>query len=156
MPLLNGLEAVRQMRAELPQLKIVVLTVYTDTPTAVGAFRAGARGYVPKVAPAEEFVTAVEEVARGRAYVSPLVAKDLIDVLMEVAAPAAGDAPALTARQREVLQLVAEGRTMKEIAAILNISPRTAESHKYDVMRALGIDTTAGLIKYAMSHRLVG
>ena len=157
MPLLNGLDAIRQIRSQLPRIKVVVLTMYTDTETAVGAFRAGARGYVPKVAAAEEFIAAVEEVSRGRAYISPLVTKDVIAMLMEVAAPGAAAAGSqLTARQREVLQLVAEGRTMKEIASILHISPRTAESHKYQVMQTLGIETTAGLVQYAVRSRLVG
>jgi len=156
MPLLNGLDAIRQIRTRFPRVKVVVLTMHTDTEIAVGAFRAGARGYVPKIAAAEEFITAVEEVSLGRAYVSPLVTKDLIAVLMEVAAPDAPAGPQLTARQREVLQLVAEGRTMKEIASILHISPRTAESHKYQVMQVLGIETTAGLVQYAVRSKLVG
>ena len=156
MPLLNGLDAIRQIRSQFPRIKVVVLTMYTDTETAVGAFRAGARGYLPKVAAAEEFIAAVEEVSRGRAYISPLVTKDVIAMLMEVAAPEAAAGSQLTARQREVLQLVAEGRTMKEIASILHISPRTAESHKYQVMQALGIETTAGLVQYAVRSRLVG
>jgi len=156
MPLLNGLDAIRQIRARHPAIKIVVLTMHSDTETAVAAFRAGARGYVLKVSPQEEFVEAIEHVAKGLAYVSPLVAKDLIDVLLEAARPDDVKRDRLTPRQREVLQLVAEGRTMKEVAAILNISPRTAESHKYEIMQVLGVDTTAALVQYAIRTKLTG
>ncbi len=94
--------------------------------------------------------------AKGLAYVSPLVAKDLIEVLMEAARPEGEGEARLTKRQREVLQLIAEGRTMKEVASVLNISPRTAESHKYEIMQVLGVDTTAALVQYAVRVKLVG
>ena len=155
MPLLNGLDAVRQIRACHAGIKIVILTMHADTQTAVTAFRAGARGYVLKVSPEHEFITAIEQVALGRAYVSPLVAKDLIDVLIEAARPEEGN-ELLTTRQREVLQLIAEGRTMKEVASILNISPRTAESHKYEIMQVLGVDNTAALVRYAVRVKMTG
>ena len=155
MPLLNGLDAIRQLRASHPEIKAVVLTMHGDTQTAVSAFRAGARGYVLKVSPEEEFIAAIGEVAKGRAYVSPLVTKDLIEVLIEARSPEPEGGAPLTARQREVLQLIAEGRTMKEVAAILHISPRTAESHKYEIMKALGLGTTAALVQYAIRLRLI-
>jgi DNA-binding NarL/FixJ family response regulator len=155
MPLLNGLDAIRQIRARRPNVKIVVLTMHKETQLAVDAFRAGASGYVLKVSPGEELITAIEQVALGRAFVTTLLAKDLISVLMEAAgAQGAGESP-LTPRQREVLQLVAEGRTMKEVASILKISPRTAESHKYEIMQVLGVDTTAALVQYAVRLKLV-
>ena len=156
MPLLNGLDAIRQIRTRRPNVKIVVLTMHKETQLAVDAFRAGASGYVLKVSPGEELITAIEQVALGRAFVTTLLAKDLITLLMEAAA--GGESPAespLTPRQREVLQLVAEGHTMKEVAAILNISPRTAESHKYEIMQVLGVDTTAALVQYAVRLKLV-
>jgi DNA-binding NarL/FixJ family response regulator len=156
MPLLNGLDAIRQIRATRPEIKIVVLTMHTDTAMAVSAFRAGARGYILKVSPQEEFIDAIGHVARGLPYVSPLVTSDLMDVLIEAARPAGSEGPKLTPRQREVLQLIAEGRTMKEVASILNISPRTAESHKYEIMQALGVDTTAALVQYAVRTKVVG
>jgi DNA-binding NarL/FixJ family response regulator len=156
MPGLNGLDAIRQLRARNPGIKAVVLTMHADTATAVSAFRAGARGFVLKVSPEEEFITAIDQVSKGFAYVSPLVAKDLIDVLLEAGAPAKEDTPRLTPRQREVLQLIAEGRTMKEVASILKISPRTAESHKYEIMQTLGLDTTAALVQYAIREKLIG
>jgi DNA-binding NarL/FixJ family response regulator len=156
MPLLNGLDAIRQIRASYPGTKFVVLTMHEDASIAVSAFRAGARGYVLKVSPEEEFITAIEHVAKGQAYVSPLVAKDLIDVLIEAARPESEKRDRLTPRQREVLQLIAEGRTMKEVATILNISPRTAESHKYEIMQVLGVETTAALVQYAVRAKLTG
>jgi len=154
MPGLNGLDAIRQIRARRPGTKIVVLTMHRDTQLAVEAFRAGASGYVLKVSPAEELVRAIAEVAQGRGYVTTLLAKDLIAILLEARGQAADDRP-LTPRQREVLQLIAEGRTMKEAASILNISPRTAESHKYEIMQVLGVETTAALIQYAIRLKLV-
>lgn len=154
MPLLNGLDAVRRMRARRPSLKIVVLTMHNDTQMAVEAFRAGATGYVLKVAAGEELILAIQEVAQGRPHASALLGKDLITILMEAGGTASGDTP-LTARQREVLQLIAEGRTMKEVATILNISPRTAESHKYEIMRVLGATTTAALVQCAMRLKLI-
>jgi DNA-binding NarL/FixJ family response regulator len=154
MPGLNGLDAIRQIRARRPGTKIVVLTMHQDTQMAVEAFRAGASGYVLKVSPAEELVRAIAEVAEGRGYVTSLLAKDLITILLEARTDAPGGPP-LTPRQREVLQLIAEGRTMKEVASILNISPRTAESHKYEIMRVIGVETTAALIQYAIRLKLV-
>jgi DNA-binding NarL/FixJ family response regulator len=154
MPGLNGLDAIRQIRARRPGTKIVVLTMHQDTQLAVEAFRAGASGYVLKVSPAEELIRAITEVADGRGYVTSLLAKDLITILLEARADSAGGTP-LTPRQREVLQLIAEGRTMKEVASILNISSRTAESHKYEIMRVIGVETTAALIPYAIRLKLV-
>jgi DNA-binding NarL/FixJ family response regulator len=155
MPLLNGLDAIRQVRARWPGMKVVVLTMHRETQLAVDAFRAGASGYMLKVSPGEELITAISQVALGRAYVTTLLTKDLITVLMEAGREgASGDGP-LTPRQREVLQLIAEGRTMKEVASILHISPRTAESHKYEIMQTLGVDTTAALIQYALRLRMV-
>jgi len=156
MPLLNGLDAIRQIRACHPGIKVVVLTMHGDTTMAVSAFRAGARGYVLKVSPPEEFVAAIEHVAKGLAYVSPLVAADLIDVLIEAAKSHGDGGDQLTMRQREVLQLIAEGHTMKEVASILRISPRTAESHKYEIMQVLGVNTTAALVHYAVRAKLTG
>jgi len=154
MPLLNGLEAVRQLRERQPETRIVVLTMHRDTHLAASAFRAGVSGYLLKISPSEELVKAIREVAQGRSYVTSLLAKDLINLLMDTA-PRENEAP-LTARQREVLQLIAEGRTMKEVAGLLNISPRTAESHKYDIMQALSVRTTAELVQCAVRMKLVG
>lgn len=154
MPLLNGLDAVRQIRARHPEARIIILTMHSDTHLAAEAFRAGVSGYLLKVSPGEELINAIREVAQGRSYVTTLLAKDLINLLMDAGTPREDGSP-LTPRQREVLQLIAEGRTMKEIAGILNISPRTAESHKYDIMHALSVQTTAELVQYAIRLKLV-
>jgi DNA-binding NarL/FixJ family response regulator len=155
MPLLNGLDAIRQIRARRPDTKVIVLTMHQETQLAADAFRAGASGYLLKVSPGEELITAIGQVALGRAYVTTLLAKDLITLLLEaVRQTSTADTP-LTPRQREVLQLIAEGRTMKEVASILHISPRTAESHKYEIMETLGMKTTAALIQYAVRLKLI-
>ena len=155
MPLLNGLDAIRQIRARRPDIKMIVLTMYQETQLAVDAFRAGASGYLLKVSPGEELIAAIQQVALGRAYVTTLLAKDLITVLIEAADKGSTGETLLTPRQREVLQLIAEGYTMKEVASILHISPRTAESHKYEIMQTLGMETTAALIQYAVRAKLV-
>lgn len=155
MPLLNGLDAIRQIRLRWPNAKVIVLTMHRETHLAADAFRAGASGYLLKVSPGEELITAIREVAQGRSYITTLLAKDLITVLMDAGRPASEGSP-LTLRQREVLQLIAEGRTMKEVAAVLGISSRTAESHKYEIMQVLGAQTTAALVQYAMRIKLVG
>jgi len=155
MPLLNGLDAVRQIRARRPDARIIVLTMHQDTHLAAQAFRAGVSGYLLKISPGEELINAIREVAQGRSYVTTLLAKDLITLLLETGSPARSDDAPLTLRQREILQLIAEGRTMKEVASILNISPRTAESHKYEIMKTLGMETTAALIQYAVRLKLV-
>jgi DNA-binding NarL/FixJ family response regulator len=155
MPHLNGLDAIRRIKADRPRVKFIVLTMHTDPDLAVQAFRAGASGYVLKVASGEELVRAIEEVSHGRAYLSSFIAKDLISIMVEAKREAAEEGSKLTPRQREVLQLIAEGRTMKEVASILNISQRTAETHKYAMMEVLGVDTTAALIQYALRLKLV-
>jgi DNA-binding NarL/FixJ family response regulator len=155
MPLLNGLDAIRQIRSRRADAKVIVLTMHRDTQLAADAFRAGASGYLLKISPGEELINAIHQVAQGRAYVTTLLAKDLITLLMEVRGdPRVEDSP-LTPRQREVLQLIAEGRTMKEAASILHISPRTAESHKQEIQRVLGVGTTAELVQYAIRKKLV-
>jgi DNA-binding NarL/FixJ family response regulator len=155
MPVLNGLDAIRQIKASRPGVKIVVLTMHVDPDLAVQAFRAGASGYLLKASAGEELVNAVRQVAQGRSYLTSLIAKDLISVLLEVRKESAGENERLTGRQREVLQLIAEGRTMKEVASILHISPRTAESHKYEIMDVLGVRTTAELVQHAIRMKLV-
>ncbi len=155
MPLLNGLDAIRCIRAASPAVKIVVLTMHSDTQLAVDAFRAGASGYMLKTSPAEELITAIQEVAEGRAYVTTQLSRDLTSLLVEAGDRSQLGDSALTARRREVLQLIAEGKTMKEVAAILNISPRTAETHKYEIMQALGVQTVAELVLCAVRMKLI-
>lgn len=151
MPEMNGLDAVREIRARHPDAKIVVLTMHRDAHLAADTFRAGVAGYLLKISSSEELISAIREVALGRSYVTTLMAKDVIGTLMT--SGHASQAPVLTARQQEVLRMVAEGKTMKEVASVLNISVRTAESHKYEMMQVLGVKTTAGLIQYALRHK---
>jgi DNA-binding NarL/FixJ family response regulator len=155
MPLLNGLDAIRQIKNARPATHIIILTMHIEPDLAVQAFRAGASGYLLKTSSGEELVDAVQQVAQGRAYLTSLIAKDLISVLLEAKKESPADGERLTARQREVLQLIAEGRTMKEVASLLNISPRTAESHKYEIMGLVGAKTTAELIQHAIRMKLV-
>lgn len=154
MPGLNGLEAIRQIRKLRPSTKILALTMHSEPTLVAEALKAGASGYVLKSSAVEELERAIREVLLGRTYVTSLIAKDVFSVLMESGGSANAE-PQLTTRQREVLQLIGEGRTMKEIANTLNISPRTAESHKYDMMQTLGCKTTADLIRHAVKLRLV-
>ncbi len=155
MPNLNGLDAIRQLKRAGTRSKIVFLTMYADAHLATEAFRIGASGYLLKQSAGDELVSAINEALRGRTYVTPLIARDVIERLMDPAGAASQSTPKLTPRQREVLQLVAEGRTMKEAAAILSISTRTAESHKYQMMQTLGCRTTADLVRYAVTSGIV-
>lgn len=155
MPVLNGLDAIRQIHAQQPRLKFVVLTMHADTELAVQAFRAGASAYLLKVSPGDELIAAIRAVHEGQLYLSSLIPKDLSSVLIEARSEGIGGEPRLTPRQRDVLQLIAEGKTMKEIASTLGISQRTAESHKYDMMQTLGVKTTAALVQHAIRIRLV-
>jgi DNA-binding NarL/FixJ family response regulator len=155
MPLLNGLDAARQLKRDGVAAKIVFLTMHSEAQLAAEAFRAGASGYVLKSSAGEELIAAIHEVAKGRAYVTPLITKDVLSFLIGAARQGRQPAVKLTPRQREVLQLVAEGRTMKEVASILNISARTVESHKYDMMESLGVQTNAELVQYAIKIGLV-
>ncbi len=156
MPGLNGIDAIRRIREIQPNSKIVVLTMHDDPQLAAQAFRLGAAGYVLKSSPGEELITAIHEVAQGHAYLSPMIAMGFINVLLESHREEPKPAGNLTGRQREILQLLAEGKTMKEIAHILHISPRTVESHKYETMEILGVTTTAELVQHAIRLKLVG
>ena len=155
MPLLNGIEAARQIRKAHPQTKLIFLTMHPDATYATEAFRAGASGYVLKNSAASELVTAIQEALKGRTYLTPLVAKDAIASWVQAPSQPEMPSAALTSRQREILQLVAEGRSAKDIASILNISPRTVEFHKYRIMEVLGLRSTAELTQYAIKHGIV-
>ncbi len=155
MPLLNGIEAARQLQKTETRAKIIFLTMHPDATYAAEAFRAGASAYVLKSSAASELVTAIQEALKGRVYVTPLVAKEVLHTLMEGSPENEKPAHQLTSRQREVLQLVAEGRSTKEIAGILQVSPRTIEFHKYRIMEELGLRTTAELTQYAIKHGIV-
>lgn len=155
MPLLNGIDAIRQILEEQPQVKVVMLTMHPDQTYATRAFDAGASAYVLKHSASDELVTAIREVLRGVTYVSPALRNDALDEHLDQTRRHAKPTLELTARQREVLQLLAEGKSAKEIAHVLNISSRTVESHKYKMMDDLGLKTTAQLVQYAVKHGLV-
>jgi DNA-binding NarL/FixJ family response regulator len=153
MPLLNGLEAGRQIKQKSRNVKLVYLTMNEDPDLAAEAFRAGASGYLLKSSAASELTTAIREVAQGRTYITPLVAEGLVEALQHTSARKPGED--LTPRQREVLQLLAEGRSMKEVASLLNLTPRTVAFHKYQMMEQLKVKSTAELIQYAVKHHIV-
>jgi DNA-binding NarL/FixJ family response regulator len=150
MPVLNGFDAVRSIKANGSDARIIFLTMHDDATLLSEAFRCGASGYILKQAAGEELVNAIREVAHGNNYVSPLVT-DLPDEPLPIHTQKA----TITPRQREVLELISRGMTMKEIASHLNISTRTAESHKYEMMQTLGVDSTAELIKYSLRLGLI-
>ena len=154
MPLLNGIDAVRQVRKSQRDIKIIFLTMQTDPSYAAAAFEAGASGYVPKHAAPAELVTAIQYALQDKQYVSPLVAGNLMEFYKN-GEQKSGDASKLTPRQREILQLLAEGHPVKEIATLLNLSSRTVEFHKYRMMDELGIQTLAELIRFAVEHHIV-
>ena len=153
MPLLNGLEAGRQIKQAQRNVKLVFLTMNEDPDLAAEAFRAGASAYLLKRSAASELTTAIREVMDGRSYVTPLMTQGLVGSLLT------GDegkpSQDLTPRQREVLQLLAEGRSMKEVASLLNLTPRTVAFHKYRMMEQLKVKSTAELIQYAVKNHIV-
>jgi DNA-binding NarL/FixJ family response regulator len=150
MPSLNGIEAARQMRAAHSRAKVVFLTMHREVTYAMRALEAGASGYVLKHSATAELVTAIQEALKGGTYITPQLAGDLLNSVRRGDPAGAETLGELTPRQREVLQLVAEGRSAKEIATVLHISRRTAEFHKARLMEALGIQNTAELIQYAI------
>ncbi len=154
MPALNGIEAARQIKKADPRAKIIFLTMHHDALYAAAAFRAGASGYVVKDTAASELQTAIRHVLSGRTYMTPYVADGVLQSFTnESQEPEIG--VKLTAREREVLQLVAEGHAVKSIAAILGISPRTVEFHKYRIMEKLGVHSIAELAVWASRHGIV-
>jgi DNA-binding NarL/FixJ family response regulator len=149
MPSLNGIDAVRQLRTVNSRAKVVFLTMHREVAYAARALEAGASGFVLKHSASSELVTAIQEALKGGTYITPQIAGDLLNSFRR-GEPARSEAVGeLTARQREVLQLIAEGRSAKEIAAILSISPRTAEFHKARLMAPLGVQSTAELVQHA-------
>lgn len=158
MPLLNGLEAARQLSKLVPESKLIFLTMHVSPTYAAEAFQAGASGYLLKRSAASELSQAIQSVLQGQHYITPLITKDVLDSVLKPSTGARGkpSSTALTARQREVLQLVAEGRSTKEVATILSVSVKTVEFHKSRIMQQLDIHTTADLTKYAISHGITG
>jgi len=155
MPLLNGIDVARQLTRMAETVKIIFITMHSDSDYVSEAFRVGASGYLLKRSAASELVTAVHEVMKGRFYVTPLVTREALKPLFNGESPPRKLSSTLTSRQREVLQLVAEGRAVKEIAGILQVSAKTVEFHKAALMDRLDIHTTAELTRYAIEHGLI-
>ena len=155
MPQLNGLDAARQLHKQLPACKIVFLTMHADPIYAKEAFHVGASAFLLKRSAATELILAIQAVLKDQFYVTPVIAKD---VLLPICGESEGSLyikSRLTPRQREVLQLVAEGHAVKEIANVLNLSPKTVEYHKTKIMRELNLHSTVELTQYAVTHGMV-
>jgi DNA-binding NarL/FixJ family response regulator len=152
MPSLNGVDAAREILRASPRMKAILLTVHAEEPYVLEALRAGVSGYVLKTQAADDLVQAIREVTRGSIYLSPGVSRTVVDAYRSKS-----DLPPdpLSPREREVLQLVAEGKTTKEVAAILGISVKTAESHRMRIMSKLDIHETAGLVRYAIRRGFI-
>lgn len=155
MPLLNGLDAAQQAKELVPSVKLIFLTMNHDADLAAEAFRRGASGYLLKTCAASELAIAVREVLRGKSYLSPMIAKDTVDFLIRQDKKFVDESDKLTERQREVLQLLAEGKCMKEVAAVLNLTTRTVAFHKYRIMEVLNVRTNAELVQYAIRNHLI-
>jgi DNA-binding NarL/FixJ family response regulator len=151
MPLLNGLDAGRQLKAQRRSVKLIYLTMNPDPDLAGEALRLGASGYVLKSSAAQELKQAIQEALRGRSYITPLITRDVVGSLIQQRT----SRNELTARQREVLQLLAEGKSMKEVAAILDLTPRTVAFHKYRMMEQLRLKSSAELVKFAVQQGVV-
>jgi DNA-binding NarL/FixJ family response regulator len=151
MPLLNGLDAGRQLKAQRPSVKLIYVTMNPDPDLAGEALRLGASGYVLKSSAVQELKQAIHEALRGRSYITPLITRDVVGSLIRQRT----SRNELTARQREVLQLLAEGKSMKEAGAILDLTPRTVAFHKYRMMEQLRLKTSAELVRFAVQQGVV-
>ena len=152
MPVLNGIDTAAQLNRICPTAKIIIVTMHAGADYVRSAFEAGASAYVLKGSAVDELDQAIRAVLAGHSYITPLITKELVDVYLSSAPEKPRD---LTPRQREVLHFLAEGRTAKEIANLLNITPRTVEFHKGQILDQLKLKTTADLIKYAITHGIV-
>ena len=152
MPGIGGLEALRSLKAARHPAKVIILTMHADPRLAAECLKAGAAGFVLKQSSGDELVSAIQEVMQGHTYLTPRLTADVFALMAE---PTVAEPVALTDRQRQVLSLVVEGRRMKEIASVLALSPRTVETVKYELMRLLGVHSTAELVRFAIQRRLV-
>jgi DNA-binding NarL/FixJ family response regulator len=151
MPAMSGLDALDRLKKQGVDSKFIVLTMHSEPEVAARAMRAGASGFLLKQTAGDELVDAIQEVLHGRVYLTPAVTRGVIESLKSPTGPPRIE---LTLRQREVLRLIVEGRRMKEIGAMLDLSTRTVETHKYEMMRALGVQSTAELVRYALENGL--
>lgn len=156
MPVMNGMEAARRLKGKHPEVKIVFITMHADPAYVRAAFKAGASAYLLKRSVGEELSQALLAVDSGNYYVTPLVTREVIDGLLRGSDEEPSQGSELTTRQREVLQLLAEGHSVKEIAGMLTVSPRTVEFHKAQIMDQLNLHTTVELVKYAIAQGLTG
>jgi DNA-binding NarL/FixJ family response regulator len=152
MPELSGLDVVLRLKAERVESRIIVLTMHHDADLATTALRAGASGFLLKESAGDELISAIRQVLQGRVYLTPALTKDVVE---RMASPSAALKPELTLRQRDVLRLIVKGQRMKEIAANLGLSIRTVETHKYEMMQALDLHSTAELVRYALDRQLI-
>jgi DNA-binding NarL/FixJ family response regulator len=155
MPVLNGLDAGEQVKREHPAIKLIFLTVDTDADVAAEAFRRGASAYLLKTCAPSELVAAVWEVLRGNTYLSQGLPRHAVNYLRRRGEAMVEENARLSVREREVLQLLAEGKEMSEIAAVLNIKTRTVAYYKYEMMNKLGVTTNADLVRYAMKKHMI-
>jgi len=154
MPLLNGLDATHQLKEKMPGLKVIFLTMNQDPDLARRAMQAGALGYLLKRSAASELIHAIREALKGRTYVTAEISRGMQDTFIRRPRPRENDRT-ITQRQREVIQLLSEGKTMKEAAHILKVSRRTIAFHKYRAMEELGIKNTADLIQFAINNHIL-
>jgi len=155
MPELNGLDAGEQLKKEFPKVKLLYVSMHFDADIAAEAFRRGGSGYLPKTCCLSELKTAVLKILRGESYLSPLIARSSVRGLIQSHAPRAEEEHQLSVRQKEVLQLLAEGKQFKEVAYALHISPRTVAFHKYRIMGVLNVNNDADLVRYALRQRMI-
>jgi two-component system response regulator NreC len=152
MPLLNGLDTAREMRRVSPAIKTILLTMYTDKGYVLRALKVGAKGYVLKTQAADDLIRAIREISRGEVYLSPGVSASVVDAYLDKTDVGADP---LTPRERQILQLIAEGNTTKQVGRLLEISFKTAESHRNNIMKKLNIHDIAGLVRYAIQKGLL-
>jgi len=155
MPSLNGIDAVEQLKKSGSEAKVIFLTMHHDAMYANRGFEAGASGFLLKHSAPDELLTAIREVLKGRTYVTPMIAEELIQTYKDGDDVKKDPVRKLTPRQREVLQLLAEGLSAKEVAKSLHISSRTVEFHKYQIMEELGLQTSAELVQFAIKHGII-
>jgi DNA-binding NarL/FixJ family response regulator len=154
MPLMNGLEAGLRLKQQMPRVKVIFLTMNEDSDLAAEAMRGGASGYLLKSSAATELIRAIQLAVKGKQYVTPQIARGIQQSFVNNPSPKQS-AKSLTPRQREVVGLLAEGKSMKEVASVLHVTPRTVAFHKYRVMRELNLRTTADLIQFAIKARIL-
>jgi DNA-binding NarL/FixJ family response regulator len=152
MPGLSGVEVLERLNVEGIGSRVILLTMHNDADLATRAMRSGASGFILKHSAGEELLNAIDQVLQGRVYLTPALTREVME---RMSGPPRPSTPQLTTRQRDVLRLILQGQRMKEIATALQLSPRTVEAYKYEMMEALGVHSTTELVRYAIEHRLI-